>query len=263
MLRHVATGNVIDETSHAGYSNTLNGYTRVREMILREYLRHGIEPPPEALATFAQHMRMSGEHRNAQKLAAAIMPQMLPQLTASRHPGNLAVRSYYEWMVNLCGTRSQKRLLQLFAHLMGHHGVDSFRFKTRLVELTVCSFLRHEHFHGMGFYQLERAFVRYVDRLRFPAGYLSLVRPRFWELYMFLRRQKYVPLLKIRPYQFRTTSKGLYKIEITAIPSVAKMKAQNVDFTLNPVAKEDIDTAIGIFIALSNPMMLLHHSLLV
>ncbi|KAJ1665633.1 hypothetical protein EV178_003008 [Coemansia sp. RSA 1646] len=247
MLRHVATGNVVSETTHTSYANTLNGYRRTREIILREYLRHGIEPPPEALATFAHHTRMSGKHREAQGLAAVILPHMLPQLTGSRYPGQLAVRAYYEWMLRLCGTRSRRRLLQLFAHLMSHHGVDSFRFKSRLIELTVCTFLRHEHFHGMGFYQLERVFVKYVARPWFPVGYLDSVRPRFWALYMFLRRRKYIPRLRIRPYQFRTTRKGSYEIEITAIPSEAKMKAQRVDFTLSPVVKEDIDIAVDIF----------------
>ncbi|KAJ2654584.1 hypothetical protein IWW48_006011 [Coemansia sp. RSA 1200] len=146
-----------------------------------------------------------------------------------------------------CRNRGRK-LLQLFSHLMGHHGVDSIGFKIKLVELTICLFLRHRHFHGMGFYRLERVFVRYVDRPWFPTKYVNSVRLRFWALHMFLRQKQYIPNLRIRPYQFCTTrSNGVYRMEITAIPSKAKIKAQGISFALCPIAEEDVDTAIRIF----------------
>ncbi|KAJ2522147.1 hypothetical protein GGI11_001813 [Coemansia sp. RSA 2049] len=225
----------------------MRGFTGTRNVILREYLRHGIEPPPEALAVFAHHMRISGEHERAQDFAAAIMPQMFPQLTGEQSAGKQAVRAYYEWMLYSCRNRGRK-LLQLFSHLMGHHGVDSIGFKIKLVELTICLFLHHKHFHGMGFYQLERVFVRYVDRPWFPTKYVNSVRLRFWALHMFLRQKQYIPNLRIRPYQFCTTrSNGVYRMEITAIPSKAKIKVQGINFALCPIAEEDVDTAISIF----------------
>ncbi|KAJ2524532.1 hypothetical protein GGI11_000755, partial [Coemansia sp. RSA 2049] len=222
----------------------MRGFTGTRNLILKEYLRHGIEPPPEALAIFAHHMRISGEHERAQDFAAAIMPQMFPQLTGVQSSGKQAVRAYYEWMLYSCQNRGRK-LLQLFSHLMGHHGVDSIGFKIKLVELTICLFLRHKHFHGMGFYQLERVFVRYVDRPWFPTKYVNSVRLRFWTLHMFLRQKQYIPNLRIRPYQFCTTrSNGVYRMEITAIPSKAKIKAQGINFAPCPIVEEDVDTAI-------------------
>ncbi|KAJ2547646.1 hypothetical protein EV175_005135 [Coemansia sp. RSA 1933] len=186
----------------AVYANTLTGYTCLRQPLLREYLRHGIDPPPEALVIFAQHMSISGEHTDAQDLAATIFPQMYPQLTGSQYPGYQGVRSYYEWIIELCGAHSSRSQLRLFRYLMGHHGIDCFRYKQRLLEVTVCSFLRHAYFHGMGFYQLERAFVRYVARPWFPAGYFATVLPRFWALHRFLRSRKYVPRLNICQSQF-------------------------------------------------------------
>ncbi|KAJ2614070.1 hypothetical protein EV177_002231 [Coemansia sp. RSA 1804] len=229
------------------------GFTGTRNLILKEYLRHGIEPPPEALAIFAHHMRISGEHERAQDFAAAIMPQMFPQLTGVQSSGKQAVRAYYEWMLYSCQNRGRK-LLQLFSHLMGHHGVDSIGFKIKLVELTICLFLRHKHFHGMGFYQLERVFVRYVDRPWFPTKYVNSVRLRFWTLHMFLRQKQYIPNLRIRPYQFCTTrSNGVYRMEITAIPSKAKIKAQGINFAPCPIVEEDVDTAISIFMKPRRP----------
>ncbi|KAJ2691445.1 hypothetical protein GGH99_002413, partial [Coemansia sp. RSA 1285] len=121
---------------HFGCASAMRGFTGTRNVILREYLRHGIEPPPEALAVFAHHMRISGEHERAQDFAAAIMPQMFPQLTGEQSAGKQAVRAYYEWMLYSCRNRGRK-LLQLFSHLMGHHGVDSIGFKIKLVELTI------------------------------------------------------------------------------------------------------------------------------
>ncbi|KAJ2608020.1 hypothetical protein EV177_005202 [Coemansia sp. RSA 1804] len=244
---------MLGKEPHFGCASAMRGFTGTRNVILREYLRHGIEPPPEALAVFAHHMRISGEHERAQDFAAAIMPQMFPQLTGEQSAGKQAVRAYYEWMLYSCRNRGRK-LLQLFSHLMGHHGVDSIGFKIKLVELTICLFLHHKHFHGMGFYQLERVFVRYVDRPWFPTKYVNSVRLRFWALHMFLRQKQYIPNLRIRPYQFCTTrSNGVYRMEITAIPSKAKIKAQGINFAPCPIVEEDVDTAISIFMKPRRP----------
>ncbi|KAJ2679148.1 hypothetical protein GGI25_001716 [Coemansia spiralis] len=231
---------------HSYYTHTLSASTHIRKTILNEYLRHGISPPPEALALFANNMAVSGESKDAQSVAAIILPQILPQLTGNTQPGRFTIRAYYEWMLYSCRHHG-KRLLRLSAHLLGHHGVDSLEFRCRLAELTIYLYLRHRHFYGMGFYQLERIFVRYVDRPRFTSSYLNTMRPRFWALHMFLRRCKYIPRLKLYSRQFRVSAARLYKLQITAIPSKTKMKAQGVDFELKVIDEKDIDTAIKIF----------------
>ncbi|KAJ2504640.1 hypothetical protein IWW47_002429, partial [Coemansia sp. RSA 2052] len=206
----------------------LVGLESTRRALLAEYLRHGLQPPPEALAVFHSHLA-ANNRPEASSLATRLLPEIPPNLVSQRYSmSSLAVQAYYEHLLLSC-QRQPRRLLQLFVHIMGHHGVAySPEFLRRIVDLTVVAYLRHGYFRGMGFFRLERAIVRCVDRPRFSIEHLNQMRARFWALHMFLRRHKYVPRFKLYRWQFCVHRGQLYKLRVTAIPSVAKIKAQRI-----------------------------------
>ncbi|KAJ2729280.1 hypothetical protein IW152_005684 [Coemansia sp. BCRC 34962] len=230
----------------ATYQDPLTRFELTRRAILSEYLRHGVEPPAEALAIFHSHLAAS-HCPEASRLALRILPKIPPSLVGQRYAGNLAVQAYYESLLLSC-QRQPRRLLQLFVHLMGHHGAASSpEFLRRIVDLAVVAYLRHRYFRGMGFFRLERVLVRCVDRPRFSIEYLNHMRARFWALHMFLRRRKYVPRFKLYKWQFRAHNQ-LYKLQVTAIPSAAKIKAQRISTRIeSKVSPRDIDAAVNIF----------------
>ncbi|KAJ1925024.1 hypothetical protein GGI09_000929 [Coemansia sp. S100] len=229
------------------YEDPLLRFEHTRRAILTEYLRQGVEPPPEALAILHSHLA-ANHHPEASNLALRILPEMPPSLVGQRYSGNLAVQAYYESLLLSYG-RQPRRLLQLFVHLMGHHGVASSpEFLRRIVDLTVVTYLQRGYFRGMGFFRLERVLVRCVDRSRFSVEYLNQLRARFWALHMFLRRHKYVPRFKLYRWQFRVHC-GLYKLQVTAIPSMAKIKAQRISTGVeSKVSPGDIDKVVDIFL---------------
>ncbi|KAJ2694507.1 hypothetical protein H4218_005574 [Coemansia sp. IMI 209128] len=231
----------------AAHEDPLARFELTRRAILSEYLRHGAEPPTEALAIFHSHLAAS-HCPEASSFALRILPEIPPSLVGQRHAGNLAVQAYYESLLLSC-QRQPRRLLQLFVHLVGHHGVASSpEFLRRIVDLTVVTYLRHGYFRGMGFFRLERIFVRCIDRPRFSVEYLNNTRARFWALHMFLRRRKYVPRFKLYKWQFRPHNQ-LYKLQVTAIPSAAKIKAQRISTRIeSKVSPGDIDAAVNIFL---------------
>ncbi|KAJ2336635.1 hypothetical protein GGI00_000722 [Coemansia sp. RSA 2681] len=227
----------------------LVGLESTRRALLAEYLRHGLQPPPEALAVFHSHLA-ANNRPEASSLATRILPEISPNLVSQRYSmSSLAVQAYYEHLLLSC-QRQPRRLLQLFVHIMGHHGVAfSPEFLRRIVDLTVVAYLRHGYFRGMGFFRLEHAIVRCVDRPRFSVEYLNQMRARFWALHMFLRRHKYVPRFKLYRWQFCVHRGQLYKLRVTAIPSVAKVKAQRISTRIQANASpRDIDTAVNIFL---------------
>ncbi|KAJ2809427.1 hypothetical protein H4S07_003215, partial [Coemansia furcata] len=105
------------------YEDPLVKFEHTRRVILTEYLRHGLEPPSEALALFHSHLA-ANHHPAANSLALRILPKFLPSLVGQRHSGGLVAQAYYENLLLSC-QRQPRRLLQLFVHLMGHHGVAS------------------------------------------------------------------------------------------------------------------------------------------
>ncbi|KAJ2743606.1 hypothetical protein GGI20_003612 [Coemansia sp. BCRC 34301] len=233
----------------AALEDPLIGYEGTRRVLLAEYLRRGLQPPPEALAIFHSHLATNNQPE-ASSLARRILPEIPPSLVSQRcSGGNLAVQAYYEHLLLSC-QRQPRRLLQLFVHIMGHHGVDSSsEFLRRMVDLTIVAYLRQGYFRGMGFFRLERAIVRCVDRPRFSMAYLNQMRTRFWAMHMFLRRRKYVPRFKLYRWQLRVYRRRLYTLQVTAIPSAAKIKAQRVGTRVQAsVSPSDIDTAVKIFL---------------
>ncbi|KAJ2830875.1 hypothetical protein GGI24_001801 [Coemansia furcata] len=230
------------------YEDPLVKFEHTRRAILTEYLRHGLEPPSEALALFHSHLA-ANYHPAANSLALRILPKFPPSIVGQRHSGGLAAQAYYENLLLTC-QRQPRRLLQLFVHLMGHHGVASApEFLRRMVNLMVVTYLRHGYFRGMGFFRLERVIVRCVVRPRFSVEYLNQMRARFWALHMFLRRRKYVPRFKLYKWQFRAHNNRMYKLQVTAIPSVAKIKAQRISTRVQEkVNPGDIDAAVNIFL---------------
>ncbi|KAJ2056224.1 hypothetical protein GGI17_006308 [Coemansia sp. S146] len=230
------------------YEDPLVSFEHTRRAILAEYLRQGLKPTPEALAILHGHLAAS-RHPEANNLALRILPEISPSLVRQRYLGSLAVQAYYESLLLSC-QRQPRRLLQLFVHLMGHHcAASSPEFLRRIVDLTVVTYLRHGYFRGMGLFRLERVIVRCVDRPRFSAEYLNQSRARFWALYMFLRRRKYVPRFKLYRWQFRVHDRRLYKLQVTAIPSMAKIKAQRIPTRVEAkVSPGDIDAVVNIFL---------------
>ncbi|KAI8322231.1 hypothetical protein GQ54DRAFT_311070 [Martensiomyces pterosporus] len=230
---------------NASYKDMLYNFRHTRRVVLAEYLRRGLEPPPEALAVFSGLLAATNEHES-QEFSARILPQILPEMTGSEHPSRMAAQAYYERMLLSCSTRP-RRLIQLLTHLVGHSGVNSPEFLRRLVDLTVVTYLRHGHFLGFGFFHLEKAFIRFVSKPRFSTAYLNTVRPRFWALHMFLRKQRYVPRLKLHKRQFRVHKYKTFEMQATSIPSEGKLKDQKVDTEIAPIRDGDIETAIRIF----------------
>ncbi|KAJ2870417.1 hypothetical protein GGH93_005588 [Coemansia aciculifera] len=230
------------------YEDPLIILEHTRRAILAEYLRQGLKPTPEALAILHGHLAAS-RHPEANNLALRILPEISPSLVGQRYSGNLAIQAYYESLLLSC-QRQPRRLLQLFVHLMGHHCVASSpEFLRRIVDLTVVTYLRHGYFRGMGFFRLERVIIRCVDRPRFSVEYLNQLRARFWALHMFLRRRKYVPRFKLYRWQFRVHDRRLYKLQVTAIPSMAKIKAQRISTRVEAnVSPGDINAVVHIFL---------------
>ncbi|KAJ2317527.1 hypothetical protein IWW52_003077, partial [Coemansia sp. RSA 2704] len=218
-----------------------------RDTIVAEYLRRGIEPSPECLAILQSHIASCGEHKRSQCLAARTLPLVPPSMTGQYAVGRLAAQAFYEQIL-FSLAQQPRRMLQLFEHILGHHGVDIPEFCQRIVDQTVCLYLQHKHFTGFGFFPLERQFVRFVSRPRFTAAYLNRVRPRFWALHMFLRRRSYVPRLRLHSKQLRIHKLNTYTLGITAIPSAAKMHAQRIDTDIAPVCAKDVSTALNIYL---------------
>ncbi|KAJ2393245.1 hypothetical protein H4S02_000320 [Coemansia sp. RSA 2611] len=229
------------------YSDILSTFEATRDTIVAEYLRRGIEPSPECLAILQSHIASCGEHKRSQCLAARTLPLVPPSMTGQYAVGRLAAQAFYEQIL-FSLAQQPRRMLQLFEHILGHHGVDIPEFCQRIVDQTVCLYLQHKHFTGFGFFPLERQFVRFVSRPRFTAAYLNRMRPRFWALHMFLRRRSYVPRLRLHSKQLRIHKLNTYTLGITAIPSAAKMHAQRIDTDIAPVCAKDVSTALNIYL---------------
>ncbi|KAJ1733492.1 hypothetical protein LPJ61_001534 [Coemansia biformis] len=237
-------------TTHwrARYVSILGGCDAVRRTLLAEYLRRGVRPSPEELAVLQGHLASCGHSVDAWTLAASILPVVSPSMTRPGQPCRLVAQAYYEQL--LCGlaTHEPRRMLQLFDHLMGHHGVTTPEFRRRLADQAVVMFLRHGDFTGTGFYHLERLFIRHIRKPWFTTACLNHMRPRFWALHMFLRRRRYVPRFRLHRRQLYVHKNKEFVLGPTAIPSKAKLGTQAVDVKTVPVKGEDIDAAIEIYL---------------
>ncbi|KAJ2543886.1 hypothetical protein GGF49_001733 [Coemansia sp. RSA 1853] len=234
-----------DSKGQTWYTDCMSTLRATRTALCTELLRRGIEPPHDALLTIHSHFACTG-HKETHALAARLLPLVPPSLTSIHAPFHMVVQAYYEHTL-LSLALQPRRLTTLFEHILTHHNVDSHAFRRRIVDQTVYMYIRHEHFVNWGWFRLERPFIRIVDRPRFSTTYLNMVRPRFWALHVFLRNRKYVPRLRLHNKQLRIHKLDLYTMGVTAIPSSAKMQAQKIDMSIDPVQTEDIYTALNIF----------------
>ncbi|KAJ1958465.1 hypothetical protein EC988_000287 [Linderina pennispora] len=227
------------------YTDPLHAFRLTRRALLATYLSRGIEPPVEALTTLYLHMAGTGD-RGANKLAANIFGDIPPSLTSRCSRSSLVMQAFYEQQL-LKAAQSRRWLIRLFQHILGHTAVDSVEFQQRIVSQTVVQFLNHRHFMDLGFFALEKAFIRFVDRPRFTPEYLNTVRPRFWAMHMFLRKRSYVARLVLHDRMFRVHKYKLFVMQATSIPCASKMKTQGVSRKMAEVNEQDVATAINIF----------------
>ncbi|KAJ2851600.1 hypothetical protein IWW36_000923 [Coemansia brasiliensis] len=230
------------------YFDVLSTFKRTREAIITEYLRQGIEPSAEELAILQSHFACCGERYRSSSLASKILHLLPPNLTGTRTMGRLAIQAFYEQLMQEI-SKSSRWLLHLFSHIMTYHGVNDLDFRGRIVDQTVGLFMRHRHFVGNGFFKLEREFAKCVTRPYFTVAYVNRTLPRFWDLYMFLRRQKYVPRYWLRPRQLHVANQRIYVLHHTWVLGKRQIEKQNIDTQLEPVDPKDIDTAINIFLS--------------
>ncbi|KAJ2455141.1 hypothetical protein EV183_001070 [Coemansia sp. RSA 2336] len=231
----------------ASYFDTLSTFKKTREAIVTECLRQGIEPSAEELAILQSHLACCGEKYRSSSLAAKALQQLPPNLTGAGATGRLAAQAFYEQLLQGV-SKSSRRLLHLFSHIMAFHGVNDLDFRARIVDQTVGLFLRHGHFVGDGFFKLEREFAKWVTRPYFTVSYINRTVPRFWELYMFLRRLKYVPRYRLHPRQLHVANRRIYVLHHTWVMGKAQAEKRNIDVHLEPVDPKDVDVAIGIFL---------------
>ncbi|KAJ2501495.1 hypothetical protein GGH96_001914 [Coemansia sp. RSA 1972] len=234
-----------DAKGSVWYTDCMSTLQTTRNALCAELLRRGIEPPLDTLLTLHSHFACTG-HIETHALAARILPLVPPSLTSIHMPYHMLAQSFYEHTL-LSLVLQPRRLIQLFEHILTHHSVDSHAFRRRIVDQTVDAYIRHGHFVNWGWFRLERPFIRIVDRPRFSTAYLNVVRPRFWALHVFLRNRKYVPRVRLHNKQLRIHKLDIYTMGVTAIPSIAKMQAQNIDMSIEPVQTDDIYTALNIF----------------
>ncbi|KAJ2156591.1 hypothetical protein GGF46_005080 [Coemansia sp. RSA 552] len=141
------------------------------------------------------------------------------------------------------------KLLSLFRYLLGHHRVDSAEFRKHILARTVVAYLRQAHFVGLGFFRLEREFIKLVTKDRFTTEYLNTTIPRFWALHMFLRRKRYVPRLKLYGRQIHIHKNALYRLLPTLIPKRSEMETlSDNDRCIELVIDHDIASAIHTFL---------------
>ncbi|KAJ2781354.1 hypothetical protein H4R18_002929 [Coemansia javaensis] len=233
------------EHPRARYADVLCGFDAVRRALLAEYLRRGIRPSAEELAVLQSHLAACGHGGDAWSLAAAILPRMAPEIAAGAQPGRLAVQAYYEALLHALARHEPRRLLQLFNYLMGTAAAE---FRRRLVDQTVVLFLRHGHFAGFGFYRLESVFVRHVRRPWFTVSCLNHMRPRFWALHMFLRRQRYIPRVRLYGRQFYVHKNRAFMLGPSAVPQRAAESLAPADLEVVPVRGADVDAAVNIYL---------------
>ncbi|KAJ1740263.1 hypothetical protein LPJ68_003930 [Coemansia sp. RSA 1086] len=238
----------------ASYFDILSTCKKTREAIITEYLRQGIEPSAEELAILQSHLACCGERYRSSSLASKILQLLPPNLTGTGATGRLATQAFYEQLMQE-SSKSSRWLLHLFSHIMTYHGVNDLDFRARIVDQTVGLFLRHRHFIGNDFFKLEREFAKRVTRPYFTVSYINRTLPRFWELYMFLRRQKYVPRYRLHPRQLHIASRRIYVLHHTWVMGRAQIEKRNIDTHLEPVDPKDIDVAIGIFLNSPPPSM--------
>ncbi|KAJ1946961.1 hypothetical protein FBU59_001930 [Linderina macrospora] len=208
----------------------------------------------KAQAMLYLHMAGTNDKR-ASKLAARIFGDIPPSLTSKHRKNHLVMQAFYEQQL-LKAARSSRWLIRMFHHIMGHANVDSVEFQQRIVNQAVVQFIRHRHFKDLGFFALEKSFIRFVDQPRFAPDYLNVVRPRFWALHMFLRKHNYVAKMMLHKRMFRVHKYKLFVLQATSIPCASKMKAQGVSNEVVDASEQGIAEAIDVFMSATPPDLL-------
>ncbi|KAJ1720116.1 hypothetical protein LPJ53_005214, partial [Coemansia erecta] len=218
MEEHVGEYAAGSRRSSGAYGRCMGRCAGFRDMLLRTYLRLGVEPSAAALEALYE-----SSARNEWRLAAAV----LRQIPHAAVPDHLA---FFCALLRRLAPWHPAMQLRLYRRLVAHPSLPEHARVSLTVDV-LREYLGHGHFYNQGFFRLERSLVGV--RACLPGEFGNVLWPRVWALHMFLRRRRLVPRYTLYPWLLGVCKDdGMRRLHATPIPSRERQRELGVQSDL-------------------------------